>query len=170
MRVKEIVTVGERAHGHADLLAVEVVVRIVRHLAAERAEGESEVSGEEAPRQRPRERGPIVDRARPEEHRPLGNEPIEGECPWRLDEAAGVERIERRGIGGEDRLAATGRPEHRDQRRIPAFDEAVVRVELQRVLLAVIEPLGLVARPARPPAVAIVDVDDAEAPIVGELR
>ena len=44
-----------------------------------------------------------------------------------------------------------------------------MRVELQRVVLAFVQPLRLVARPARAAAVAIVDVDDAQASIVRQL-
>ena len=71
-RMVEVVAVGKRTNGQRDLLADEIELGIVRHLAHERAERKQEVCGEEPRPTRPGARLPITQLCRAEQCDRLG--------------------------------------------------------------------------------------------------
>jgi len=146
----QVIAVGERTHGDRNFLAQEEVVGIVLHHLGKVTVGEREMPAIEA-----RSNGAIEcrfggKRLAPKHHHAFRTEAEEAHELRRPVQGRVVLRIESRKIRGEYGLRAffAQRLQHVDQKRVPSFDEAVMRVELKRVPLAAVLLLQAITRPA----------------------
>ena len=151
-RVKDLVAVGKGARRQREILARIVERRIVRHARHEIAPREQEMRREENARRRRGLLRRLEDRRfhgkdaigiEMGELQPRPGERAKSLAPIRLAE-------EPRQIRREDRIARRAARQLRAQEIIPAGDEAMVRIELQIKLLALVALLDARPRPARP--------------------
>ncbi len=165
-RVEQVVAVREGAHREADLLADEIEFGVIGHVADEAARREQHVPRDEARAQRRAIQLGRRDVAELEGRNALRRETIEPHPRRRGIVRQRPGGIIGRQIGGQHgprRSAALGLIE---QHRIPPFREAVMRIELQEPVFAVVQLHQFRPRPARTLALAPRHVDHAHPPAV----